>query len=199
MTIDDDDSESCSSTAVDSSSSSHDTESCSSRAVDSSSSSPRTSSKHYRIKLDVFNDVLRRLHCSGSEEARLPGFEDQLWLHFSRLPVRYMLDVNVERAEDVLMHMRLLRQAQNPANRPVFEVRLVQVNSTANSSAGDSIHSYSSGNEEDHISIKKSRSLSLHPPPTFGSSQNLEALALQFIDSKFEDGDSICDPNSDFA
>jgi hypothetical protein len=33
----------------------------------------------------------------------------------------------VERAEDVLMHKRLLQLAEDPANRPAFEVHLVQV------------------------------------------------------------------------
>lgn len=37
------------------------------------------------------------------------------------------MDVNVERAEDVLTHKRLLHLARDPANRPAFEVRLVQV------------------------------------------------------------------------
>lgn len=40
---------------------------------------------------------------------------------------RYAMDVNVERAEDVLTHKRLLQLAEHPANRPAFEVRLVQV------------------------------------------------------------------------
>lgn len=40
---------------------------------------------------------------------------------------RYALDVNVERAEDVLTHKRLLHLARDPLNRPVFEVRVVQV------------------------------------------------------------------------
>lgn len=40
---------------------------------------------------------------------------------------RYALDVNVERAEDVLMHKRLLHLAHDPNNRPAIEVRLVQV------------------------------------------------------------------------
>lgn len=38
----------------------------------------------------------------------------------------YALDVNVDRAEDVLTHKRLLHLAKDPANRPVFEVRVVQ-------------------------------------------------------------------------
>lgn len=40
---------------------------------------------------------------------------------------RYALDVNVERAEDVLMHKRLLSKARDPAARPAIQVRLVQV------------------------------------------------------------------------
>lgn len=40
---------------------------------------------------------------------------------------RYALDVKVERAEDVLTHQRLLKLAEDPATRPVFEVRSVQV------------------------------------------------------------------------
>ncbi|KAL9255218.1 Serine/threonine-protein kinase STY17-like protein [Drosera capensis] len=52
---------------------------------------------------------------------------EKLRQHFNRLPTRYVLDVNGEGAEDVLMHMRFLCQFQDPANRPVFEVRLVQV------------------------------------------------------------------------
>lgn len=37
------------------------------------------------------------------------------------------MDVNLERADDVLTHKRLLHLARDPANRPAFEVRLVQV------------------------------------------------------------------------
>jgi hypothetical protein len=33
----------------------------------------------------------------------------------------------VERAEDVLMHKRLLHSAYDPQNRPAIEVHLVQV------------------------------------------------------------------------
>lgn len=40
---------------------------------------------------------------------------------------RYALDVNVERAEDVLMHKKLLQLARDPANRPAFNIHLVQV------------------------------------------------------------------------
>ena len=151
-------------------------------------------------KLEVYNEILRRLQESNHEEANLPGFDDQLWTHFNSLPTRYVcvcvcvcfstctciytiyvyvcdlvlplryvrkwkfwvffliwiisfffvflflsfggqfwfwnllwcryaLDVNVERAEDVLTHKRLLRLAHDPANRPAIEIRLVQVTS----------------------------------------------------------------------
>ncbi|KAI9396737.1 hypothetical protein POPTR_004G179100v4 [Populus trichocarpa] len=78
-------------------------------------------------KLEVYNEILRRLQESNHEEANLPGFDDQLWTPFNSLPTRYALDVNVERAEDVLTHKRLLRLAHDPANRPAIEIRLVQV------------------------------------------------------------------------
>ncbi|KAJ8550143.1 hypothetical protein K7X08_033850 [Anisodus acutangulus] len=34
---------------------------------------------------------------------------------------RYALDVNVERAEDVFMHRRLLQLEEDPENRPAFD------------------------------------------------------------------------------
>lgn len=37
------------------------------------------------------------------------------------------MDVNVERAQDVLMHKDLLFMAHAPATRPAIDVRLVQV------------------------------------------------------------------------
>ena len=46
--------------------------------------------------------------------------------NYDLLNCSYALDVNVERAEDVLTHKRLLHLAHDPANRPAFEVRLVQ-------------------------------------------------------------------------
>ncbi|CAI0382322.1 unnamed protein product [Linum tenue] len=99
-----------------------DTESCSSRAVDF----VPAVSRNQRQKVAVYNEVLRRLTNSNDEESGLPGFEDELWNHFLRLPTRYALEVNAERAQDVLMHKRLLQMAHDPATRPAIEVRLVQ-------------------------------------------------------------------------
>ena len=61
-----------------------DSESCSSRAVDFAA----TQSRNQRQKTEVYNDVLSRLRDLNDEEARLPGFEEELWAHFYRLPTR---------------------------------------------------------------------------------------------------------------
>jgi hypothetical protein len=44
-----------------------------------------------------------------------------------RRPCRYALDVNAERAEDVVTHQRLLEEARDPQRRPALAVRVVQV------------------------------------------------------------------------
>ncbi|XP_059314442.1 serine/threonine-protein kinase STY46-like [Lycium ferocissimum] len=158
-----------------------DNESCGSRAVDLANN---TSGRHQRKKLEVYNEVLRRLKESNNyDEALQPGFDDQLWAHFNRLPTRYALDVNVERAEDVLTHKRLLHLAHDPANRPAFEVRLVQV-----APVPDENYSVYSG------SAKKEVSRSVHPPPAFGSSPNPEALACEVIKSEVQDEDEDAPP-----
>ncbi|PPR91905.1 hypothetical protein GOBAR_AA28774 [Gossypium barbadense] len=161
-----------------------DNESSGSKANDTSS----LQSRQQRQKLDVYNEVLRRLRESDNDEANRPGFEDELWTHFKRLPTRYALDVNVERAEDVLIHKRLLYLAHDPANRPAMEVRLVQVQSTSDGT--DSTLSNPLCEESAQNSPKYSNRQSIHPPPAFGSSPNLEALALEANKSKDQDGDS---------
>ncbi|XP_042443451.1 serine/threonine-protein kinase STY46-like isoform X1 [Zingiber officinale] len=155
------------------------TESCGSwAAADSSPVHTRQKlmqQQQQRHKLDVYNEVLRRLREAGLPEVQSPSFEDGLWNHFNRLPARYALDVNVERAEDVLTHKKLLELAEEPANRPVFAVRLVQIIGEGQSTSNYFKHS-------------------VHPPPAFGSSPNLGALVLEASKQDVEDGDS--DANS---
>ncbi|KAG2400744.1 Serine/threonine-protein kinase [Vigna angularis] len=98
-----------------------------------------------RQKVGVYNEVLCRLKELNVPEAVVPGFEDDLWAHFYRLPARhtkssYALDMNVERAEEVLMHKRLLDIAGGPTTAigPAIEVRLVQVRSASASTGGSS-------------------------------------------------------------
>ncbi|KAL9682353.1 hypothetical protein QQ045_014149 [Rhodiola kirilowii] len=126
-------------------------------------------------KVKGYKEILRRIKEADVEEAKRPGFDAELWSHFERLPVRYATDLNSRRAEDVLRHQRLLSLAEDPANRPVVEVRLVQVRSDEPDAAGDS-NSPSSpvGNP-----APKHFQKGIHPPPTFGSSPNLAALVLK--------------------
>lgn len=65
-----------------------DLESCGSRAIQSTSQAVQP--RHHWQKLEVYNEVLRRIQESNFDEASLPGFDDQLWLHFNRLPARYV-------------------------------------------------------------------------------------------------------------
>ncbi|CAN0878810.1 Serine/threonine-protein kinase STY46 [Linum grandiflorum] len=162
-------------------------ESCGSREVHDARSPP-PQGRQQKQKLEVYNEILSRL--KGSEEADRAGFDDELWSHFSRLPVRYALDVNVERAEDVLMHKRLLHLAHDPANRPVMEVRLVQVPPSTDGKWDDS--TYPDHNREE---TAQSSRQSTHPPPAFGSSHNLEALALE-ADNSGHCGDPSVHANS---
>lgn len=171
-------------------------ESCGSR-VNENTTSPgsvlqgRQHPQRMQQKLEVYNEILRRLKETNHEEANLPGFDDQLWTHFNRLPARYALDVKVERAEDVLMHKRLLHLAHDPANRPAIEVRLVQVHPTSDDNSADFIL-------PDSPSKEAAQRKSIHPPPAFGSSPNLEALALEANKFDDQDGDNSVHANSKF-
>ncbi|KAL7611287.1 serine/threonine-protein kinase STY17 isoform X1 [Lactuca sativa] len=150
-----------------------DNESCGSRAVES----PKKS-RQRRQKLEVYNDVLNRLYDMNHEDTEQPDFEDQLWIHFNRLPPRYALDVNVERAEDVITHKRVLQMAENPANRPAFEVRLVQVHPASDGNTPDLDNMEPSMKEDAQSPSPYSSRNGVHPP-SFGSAQNLEGLALK--------------------
>ncbi|KAG6502886.1 hypothetical protein ZIOFF_035175 [Zingiber officinale] len=196
-----------------------DAESCGSWAeVDSSHARPRRQQhQQQRHKLDVYNEVLRRLREASRPDLQFPSFEDELWNHFNRLPARflliavaavnadtyleivslstdgpliYALDVNVDRAEDVLTHKRLLELAEEPANRPVFAVRLVQV--SPDPDQNKDVNSDSNVPKiEDGQSTSSYFRQSVHPPPAFGSSPNLEALALEATRQDAQDGNSV--------
>ncbi|CAK9178373.1 unnamed protein product [Ilex paraguariensis] len=158
-----------------------DTESCGSRASESSPSQNRKR----RQKVEVYHEVLRRLRDSSSEEASQPGFVDELWTHFNRLPLKYALDVNVETAQDVLMHKKLLHMAHDSTTGPAFDVRLVQVNTASDGSCGNYAHSNFArkGNVlgPDWLGRK-----SVHPPPAF----SLSSGALEANKSHVQGGNS---------
>jgi len=135
-------------------------------------------SREQRQKIEVYNEVLHRLKHLNVAETNLPGFEDELWAHFHGLPVRYAVDVNVERVEDVLMHKRLLNMTRNPSIRHAIDVRLVQVHSTSGGNCSSSRHSNFQREVDAQYSDYPSKH-SVHPPPAFGSSPDVE-LTLEF-------------------
>lgn len=65
-----------------------DTESCCSSRASEASPATAVVSRKRRPKVEVYQEVIRRLRESNCEEASEPGFEDQLWSHFTRLPLR---------------------------------------------------------------------------------------------------------------
>ncbi|XP_061341997.1 serine/threonine-protein kinase STY46-like [Gastrolobium bilobum] len=97
--------------------------------VGESSSPPRTFSGYSNY--DVRNDVYNRLMETGHDQAvSNPEFREQLEAHFNRLPPSYGLDVNIDRAEDVLLHQTLLALARDPDKRPVYHIRFLENIST---------------------------------------------------------------------
>ncbi|KAI3757240.1 hypothetical protein L6452_04774 [Arctium lappa] len=168
-----------------------DTESCcSSRGSEASPAA--VASRKRRPKVEVYQEVLRRLRESDCEEACEPGFEDQLWSHFSRLPVRYALDVNVERAQEVLMHKKLLHMAHDPTTRPAFEARLIQLHASIVENGVDSTSSYTRMKDA-QISIHPGRQ-STHPPHAFGLSPSLE-FAFEASKSSLQGGNKVMSAN----
>uniref|UniRef100_A0A7N0V9B1 non-specific serine/threonine protein kinase n=1 Tax=Kalanchoe fedtschenkoi TaxID=63787 RepID=A0A7N0V9B1_KALFE len=137
-------------------------------------------------KVDGYKEILRRIKEAAVEDAKRPGFDAELWSHFERLPVRYATDLNSRRAEDVLRHQRLLSLAEDPANRPVVEVRLVQVRSDEQDAAADPDPPNSPNENTASNLLHKG----IHPPPTFGSSPNLTALVLKETQSCEEGQDN---------
>ncbi|WVZ87779.1 hypothetical protein U9M48_034364 [Paspalum notatum var. saurae] len=78
---------------------------------------------------DIQKEIFDRLMEMEIEEvvADPPAFREQLRRHFERLPLSYSIDLEVERAEDVLLHRRILDECADPDKRPVFHVRFIKV------------------------------------------------------------------------
>lgn len=76
---------------------------------------------------EIKNEIYMRLVESGNKEALSnPSLREQLDEHFNRLPASYALDVHVDRAEDVLLHRKILIECEDPDRRPVFHARFLK-------------------------------------------------------------------------
>ncbi|XP_078154806.1 serine/threonine-protein kinase STY46-like [Carex rostrata] len=83
--------------------------------------------------------VFERLMADGNHEAiSNPELRSLLDAHFNRLPPSYLLDVNVDKAEDVLLHQKILAEARDPEKRPAFRVRFLKIEEVNLNSTNDS-------------------------------------------------------------
>jgi len=79
------------------------------------------------LSLEVRKGIYHRLRALGNEEALSdPFFEQLLDEHYERLPASYSIDLQVEKAEDVLLHRRILAECADPDKRPVFHARFIR-------------------------------------------------------------------------
>ncbi|VAH54808.1 unnamed protein product [Triticum turgidum subsp. durum] len=76
---------------------------------------------------DVRREIYDRLRAVGNHEALSdPFFDRVLEDHYDRLPASYYIDLDVNKAEDVLLHRRILAECADPDNRPVFHARFLR-------------------------------------------------------------------------
>ncbi|KAI8470540.1 MAG: kinase-like domain-containing protein [Monoraphidium minutum] len=130
----------------------------------------------------VAEAFLQRLHERGDIDLSAPGFVEQVCAHFERLPTRYALDVNID-SLDVLSHKRLLEEARSDPATVSFAVRPVEVLHARPRDSTDGLAAPAFPGEPSprrgHPVPPSSRQRPL-PKPAFGSSPNLQALALEF-------------------
>ncbi|XBJ06252.1 hypothetical protein VPH35_024900 [Triticum aestivum] len=75
----------------------------------------------------VSREIYDRLRAAGNQEALSdPFFDRVLEDHYERLPASYYVDLDVNKAEDVLLHRRILAECADPDNRPVFHARFLR-------------------------------------------------------------------------
>uniref|UniRef100_A0A0E0KX37 Protein kinase domain-containing protein n=1 Tax=Oryza punctata TaxID=4537 RepID=A0A0E0KX37_ORYPU len=77
---------------------------------------------------DIRKVIYDRLVAIRNEEAiSNPSFRLELDQHFLRLPESYLIDLDVSKAEQVLLHRRILADCADPEKRPIFHARYLGV------------------------------------------------------------------------
>jgi len=102
---------------------------------------------------EICAQVLDRLVADGYAEASDLEFRDRLAAHFGRLPHSYQLDINVDKASDVLVHQNVLAEAKDPDRRPAFYVRFLRIEDM--DSAYDSDASEEGDDDGDDLSVRQ--------------------------------------------
>ncbi|XP_029126424.1 serine/threonine-protein kinase STY46 isoform X3 [Cajanus cajan] len=151
--------------------------------VGESSSPPRTFSgfTNYDVRSDVYNRLLETGH---DQAVSNPEFREQLEAHFNRLPPSYGLDVNIDRAEDVLLHQTLLALARDPDKRPVYHIRFLENISTR-------------ADDEDQQILSTHYSLGLSSHATNGGAVSPGKSKVRDIANEFEPCSKLEDLNLD--
>eukprot|EP00201_Polytomella_parva_P019299 CAMPEP_0175057736 /NCGR_PEP_ID=MMETSP0052_2-20121109/11433_1 /TAXON_ID=51329 ORGANISM="Polytomella parva, Strain SAG 63-3" /NCGR_SAMPLE_ID=MMETSP0052_2 /ASSEMBLY_ACC=CAM_ASM_000194 /LENGTH=555 /DNA_ID=CAMNT_0016322989 /DNA_START=154 /DNA_END=1821 /DNA_ORIENTATION=+ len=121
-----------------------------------------------KTKLEVAEAFIAQLAQRGDVDINAPGFIQSIKEHFERLPTRYSLDVSID-GLDVLSHKRLLDEARADPSTVSFSVRPVDIVIPK---------FYNSSCASPTTASRYSRKTSLSRP-AFGSSPNLQALALE--------------------
>lgn len=111
------------------------------------SSSPPRGTALGDIKGEIYNRLVEINHV---EAVSNPDFKEQLDAHFNRLPMSYLVDVTVDRAEDVLLHRKILAEAKDPTKRPVFHVRFMKFEE-ASSDVGTNADDTEDGRNVDEV------------------------------------------------
>ncbi|GFH24910.1 uncharacterized protein HaLaN_22787 [Haematococcus lacustris] len=109
-----------------------------------------------KTKHEICEAYLAQLAKRDDLDCSSPEFKAQVRAHFDRLPTRYALDVNIQ-SLDVLSHKRLLDEARADPTAVSFAVRPVEIMQLP----------------------RVPRNRGHLPKPAFGSSPNLQALALE--------------------
>nr|CAB3463152.1 unnamed protein product [Digitaria exilis] len=102
---------------------------------------------------DICGQVLERLVADGHAEASDPEFREKLVAHFGRLPHSYQLDINVDKAADVLVHQNVLAEAKDPDRRPAFHVKFLRIEDMDH--AYDSDASDEGDDDGDELSVRQ--------------------------------------------
>jgi len=88
-----------------------------------SSSPPRSSSVHHDLRRRIYELLLAAGKQGDSDPS---SFWDTLCAHFDKLPDRYLVDLGEEKAEEVLLHRKVLDECANNGKQPVFKARFLE-------------------------------------------------------------------------
>eukprot|EP00775_Hariotina_reticulata_P007213 gene7213-7427_t len=132
-----------------------------------------------KTKQEVCDQFLARLQERGDIDIGAPGFIEGICQHFERLPTRYALDVNTD-SLDVLSHKRLLDEARLDPTTVSFAVRSVEVLHSRPRESSDGLPSPAFHEASPRRGVMQPIRRQPLPKPAFGSSPNLQALALEF-------------------